>query len=1316
MDKRGERRQLLGSNAEGTHFFVTFMQNEIRTCGIASYPQFRLSFASRFATTVTMTLPGGQVINYTLKPFQVQSYIDNDPTLECVGERVMHRAIELRSDKPISVYSYSSKLQTSDGYLALPVDSWGTEYVTANYPLDYYQFDPQSPCSDEPRGGEFAILAAEDNTQVNVYPATLTLGNNRAMFTRTLMRGDVLEVQDGGTLRGKSDITGSQIVANKPVGVLSGHVRAGIPIVQESKNHLVEMIPPRNELGKVYAVVPFGGRLGGDIVRVVSSDPSPTSITFTTSTNSVTQVLATLGSFAEFDLQDVSMITADRPVLVAQYSKSQLADPRNTSRKVVASFDPYMVVITPQEQFVNGAIFQTMPDIDELYQNHQQYTTHYITLISERKGFETIMLDGAPLTGQPEFASGIIPNTNLMWASMRVGQGSAHVLAGDALFGGYVYGLGAFDAYGWPIGSGLRKFDVPDTKAPVLEAIKDCGGYNITASESGPFESGLLNAWFDSTWSQNVNFQRTMLIKGDELTIGRVALADPLLPGRARFIAEDLAHNIDTIVVDLQPAMPPAFGEREVLLSGVQVNQTYFRSFFVKNPNPAPLVIDSVACIRRKEFLLDGIYTSAVSIPPGDSLEVKVLFATIVKKPAYDTMVVKSNCQTYRVPMRALISFPMIATADREYDSLRVGKTRCLDVHVRSTGGDTLRLDSAVLDGAGFAMPIPLKGPILLPPNADTTVSICFTPTQIGGFNGTVRFFSDADSGVTAAVHGVGIYPRLSIGGYDFGRRQVGDTLCTTVPLTNIGEDTAHVTGVTLSDPAAFLPDPTFFPRLIPAGDTVWLPVCFAPLDEQSYSSDVLLENKDGLEASNNLLGSGYMLRAMIDGCDWKERWVGTTHDSVVYLRNRGASPIRIDSIWIGEGDIGDFNVDPLPGPTTIPVGDSIPVMISFRPLLPGLRSCMIYGGTASRQEPIIDSVLQGFGLVAMASDRLEFDSSLAYSCAARTVRLTIFNDGNTPLTVSDIRFRTSLGFDSSSASGFGQLINIGDSLVMDFPVDFLGHTGTMTGDISWSFVELPDTIHRRFSMESRGQEYSILAGVPPTIGLGKKFDLTVRIDTMFWANLPQESIALRLEYNPTIARFDSAAFVGRSDTARSSWRPFGRPVLEKPGMVKMEFRPGNGDPWQVAPLPLDSVIFMSFPFQSFLGNNRQDTIRITMTAIDGPCTPSCSVMAPYKLDSVCGLNYRLFEYTGSAYALKQNTPNPSNGKTEIEFTLGMDAPTTLELFSNNGQLVRVLVDGTLTAGDYAVPIDLHQFPSGLYYYRLSSGPFGAIRQMVITK
>ncbi|MEP7218806.1 MAG: IgGFc-binding protein, partial [Bacteroidota bacterium] len=479
MDKRGERRQLLGSNAEGTHFFVTFMQNETRACGMAPYPQFRLSFASRFATTVTMTLPGGQVINYTLKPFQVQSYIDNDPTLECVGERVMHRAIELRSDKPISVYSYSSKLQTSDGYLALPVDSWGTEYVTANYPLDYYQFDPQSPCSDEPRGGEFAILAAEDNTQVNVYPATLTLGNNRAMFTRTLMRGDVLEVQDGGTLRGKSDITGSQIVANKPVGVLSGHVRAGIPIVQESKNHLVEMIPPRNELGKVYAVVPFGGRLGGDIVRVVSSDPSPTSVTFTTSTNSVTQVLSTLGSFAEFDLQDVSMITADRPVLVAQYSKSQLADPRNTSRKVVASFDPYMVVITPQEQFVNGAIFQTMPDIDELYQNHQQYTTHYITLISERKGFETIMLDGAPLTGQPEFASGIIPNTNLMWASMRVGQGSAHVLAGDALFGGYVYGLGAFDAYGWPIGSGLRKFDVPDTKAPVLEAIKEHDALNL---------------------------------------------------------------------------------------------------------------------------------------------------------------------------------------------------------------------------------------------------------------------------------------------------------------------------------------------------------------------------------------------------------------------------------------------------------------------------------------------------------------------------------------------------------------------------------------------------------------------------------------------------------------------------------------------------------------------------------------------------------------------------------------------------------------------------------------------------------------------
>jgi hypothetical protein len=91
-------------------------------------------------------------------------------------------------------------------------------------------------------------------------------------------------------------------------------------------------------------------------------------------------------------------------------------------------------------------------------------------------------------------------------------------------------------------------------------------------------------------------------------------------------------------------------------------------------------------------------------------------------------------------------------------------------------------------------------------------------------------------------------------------------------------------------------------------------------------------------------------------------------------------------------------------------------------------------------------------------------------------------------------------------------------------------------------------------------------------------------------------------------------------------------------------------------------------------------------------------------------------EFTGPTYVLKQNNPNPVGSKTEISFALGMEAATTLELFGADGRRVGVLVDETLAAGEHSVTLDARDLSSGLYYYRLTSGPFSAIRHMLVTK
>lgn len=1313
--KKERDRELLGANSEGTHFFVGFMENELYECSY-EYGERLISIASRFKTAYSITLPNGYVIKGILQPMQLHSH-EVERRYECVGEGVFNNGIEIKSDLPISVYCYSSRPMTSDGYLALPVDAWGTQYLTANHYVDHYTHIPDSDadsiCNVYPRGGEFAIIAAEDNTQVTVYPKTRTY-REVGLVTKTLMKGQMYQLQDGGQFRGVTDLTGSVVTSDKPVGLLSGHVRTAIPVQFDTKDHLIEMIPPRNELGSNYIAVPFGGRQGGDLVRIISTDPG-TNVTISTASGSGPQYIGEVGEFIEFILTEVTVIDADKPVLVTQYSRSTGVDPRNDSI-VKVNFDPDMVVVTPQEQFVNAAVFQTLPNKSK-FTGDLQFERHYVTIVAEAEKFSTMLLDGQPLPSFPEYNFGQVPGQPYVWATMQVEDGRIHVISGDALFGGYVYGLGVFDSYAWPIGAGNRKFDITDANPPQLAAEQDCGGFSVTAREKGPFESGLRNAWMDSSYTQNIEFERVMLIIGDEFSIGKVTLADPRQSGKARFIAEDLHGNRDTIELTLQATKVLGFDKEFVEFTDVVLGPTYQKDLLIANVHAEPIKIDTARFLHHR-FLLQRSYTGEV-IQANGSLKMEALFAASQLKDVFDTLLIKSNCQTYRIPYVARTGAPAIATHDLEFGSLRVGSERGLPLRVWNPGSAVLHLSNTVIAGDGFTMDptIGLAIPDSLLPGAETTITVYFKPGWTGDFTGTIHFHSDADSIAIARLHGVGIYPAVSIGSYDFGLIPVGDTACTTVPVANTGTDTLHLTDVMLSSPG-YAVNPSNLPRDLAPGDTAWVEICFIPVQEQEYLSDAFPQNEDGVEATGKLTGSGYQVRASLSGYDWKERWVYTSHDTVVHLRNLSSQPLTIESIFIDQtaGDPGDFEiVDPAPGlPVVLAAGEALPINVRFTPLLPGLRSCIIRGtgGVPGGPSVAVDSILQGFGLIALASDDMEFNDSLAFSCGSRIGYITIHNDGNTMLTLAGMEVESTPNLvrlsDPAVAS---QKIPVGESLRVDFITDIAGYVGTMNGSISWSFVELPDTLRRTFTLTSAPQIYHISASVPGTVKVGSDFDLNVRVDSSFWRMNREAEVEMHIEHNPRLTRFDMGVWATRTISPAGPWVPVGVPVVKGQGSVTLRFRPLPG---------MDSAMltgenFIALPFESFLANNTRDTFRITMT-VPGNCVLASHVDAPYVLDSICALDYRLFEFTGIEYGLKQNRPNPTGISTQIEFNLGMEAHTTLELFAPDGRSVRVLINEPLPAGAYDVPVDLSELPSGLYFYRLTSGPFSAVRQMTVAK
>ncbi len=92
-----------------------------------------------------------------------------------------------------------------------------------------------------------------------------------------------------------------------------------------------------------------------------------------------------------------------------------------------------------------------------------------------------------------------------------------------------------------------------------------------------------------------------------------------------------------------------------------------------------------------------------------------------------------------------------------------------------------------------------------------------------------------------------------------------------------------------------------------------------------------------------------------------------------------------------------------------------------------------------------------------------------------------------------------------------------------------------------------------------------------------------------------------------------------------------------------------------------------------------------------------------------------------SSFALNQNYPNPFNPSTRISFALPTAQNVKLEVFDILGNLVKTVVDGSVSAGVHEVVwngVDRNgsKVASGMYIYRLSAGTYSATKKMVLMK
>lgn len=89
---------------------------------------------------------------------------------------------------------------------------------------------------------------------------------------------------------------------------------------------------------------------------------------------------------------------------------------------------------------------------------------------------------------------------------------------------------------------------------------------------------------------------------------------------------------------------------------------------------------------------------------------------------------------------------------------------------------------------------------------------------------------------------------------------------------------------------------------------------------------------------------------------------------------------------------------------------------------------------------------------------------------------------------------------------------------------------------------------------------------------------------------------------------------------------------------------------------------------------------------------------------------------TARRFYLGQNFPNPFNPETNIFFTLPERGFAKLTIFDVSGKELETPFSGYCDAGRQLIKWDGTNYPSGVYFYRLESGPYSKTHKMVLIK
>ncbi len=449
----------------------------------------------------------------------------------------------------------------------------------------------------------------------------------------------------------------------------------------------------------------------------------------------------------------------------------------------------------------------------------------------------------------------------------------------------------------------------------------------------------------------------------------------------------------------------------------VTVTQFSTMSFKVKNTGDVTINIDCIDPMPASPFSFDNLPSqlnncgdsSVVALVPSAEITLTVRFSPTQSETYISSFTINSDAGNRTVNLQGIGVSPVLTIQEGDgsddgtlnFGSIKSNQTKELTLKISNPSTIDYEITSISGISSPFSIVESLVFPIPMPDGAQTIITIKFSPTTKGIFDGQILINTNVGISSPINLHAQATAPvlRVTPTAIDFGTVDAGVTKDLTLTIYNDGDDTLNITSC-----GTF---PTGFslagscPTSISGGGSQTLNIRFSPTDVVSYSGSINIQTNAGDQAvSLSGQGAGGRLSLSQEFIDFGTVPVGLPKTVALTVTNTGNAPMSITGIT---NPTSPFSVSFVgTPPIQLLPSTSYSIIVIFNPTAANNYSSSFVIQTNAPINGNRTVNLQGFGVapdISIEPSPIQFDDTIEGQ-SALPERLVIENNGTLTVTI----------------------------------------------------------------------------------------------------------------------------------------------------------------------------------------------------------------------------------------------------------------------------------------------------------------------------